>query len=130
MRNKNSMRGFLMSLEAAFSLSLLVIAASALPAFRLEKSEAPSFFLCTDAALALARSGAFSDGSVQEKVDSMAGLSGTCIDAEGISSSAQECVAQPREKTSLTVPVFNGISVQNAEISCWTGSSVPLPEGG
>ena len=112
-------KGFLMSLEAAFSLALLVIAASALPAFRMEKSEAPSFFLCTDAALALAKSGAFSDGSVGQKVNVMEELSGMCIDADGISSSAQECRAEPREKTTVTIPVFNGASMQDSKISCW-----------
>jgi len=120
-----STRGFLMTLEAAFSLTLLIIAAAALPAFLPQKNSAPDFFLCTDAAAALANSGAFSDATglqLQGQVNSMHALSGMCVEASvplGRQASSCAKAKEGKEKTQLTVPVFDGNFVQNAGVSCW-----------
>lgn len=118
-----SSRGFLMSLEAAFSLALLIIAVSALPAFHPQKNPAPGFFLCSDAALALAKDGAFSDPSgmkLRGKVRQMERLSGMCIEAEALlAHAASSCAFVPREKTILSLPVHQDGLLLQARVSCW-----------
>lgn len=112
--------GFLMSLEAAFSLTLLFAAAYALPAFQPHRNAAPDFFLCSDAALALAKSGALSSGELQGALDSMHGLSGMCFSSGSLSSAG--CFADDEgEKISLSLPAFDGTQVREAALSCWRG---------
>lgn len=120
---KNPSAGFLMSLEAAFALTLLAISASALPAFQLQKNTAPEFFLCSDAALVLVRAGAFSGAGgqgLQEQVGELSGLSGMCIEA-GVQGgeSASSCPPTDRGKISLSFPVSRFPSVATATVSCW-----------
>lgn len=118
MKVKKFSAGFLMSLEAAFSLTLLLIALAALPAFQAHKNPAPDFFLCSDAALALAKSGAFSSGSLQDSLNGMHDLSGMCFSA-GSSSSAGCSLAAPGEKISISIPAFDGTALEEATVFCW-----------
>ena len=114
----------LASSAAAFALTLLLIAATALPAFSQPKNSAPDFFLCSDAALALVRGGAFADGSLQAKVDEMHSLSAMCIRAESASfQPVSSCTSQPKEATAFSLPVWSsGMpsgSVQKVRVYCW-----------
>jgi hypothetical protein len=119
-------KGFLMSLEAAFALTLLLFAATALPAFSQPKNTAPDFFLCSDATLLLVKSGAFTDGSLQAKINEMHSLSGMCFSVHDLAGdiSAKDCdSSSAKEKTAITVPVWSsGIPhgfVQKAAVYCW-----------
>ena len=115
-------RGFLMALEAAASLFLLVIAASAIPIFHLQKTSAHDFFLCSDAAVILSKTNAFSDGSLQEKLDKAASLSGLCIGASSAAAFASSCEGNGAgEKFSFALPVWQDGAVENATVSCWRG---------
>jgi len=118
--NCNSRKGFLMSLEAAFALTLLLIAGSALPAFSQPKNAAPDFFLCSDAALALVKSDAFSDGSLQARLDSMHALSGMCFSSGAAVSSGCAIAAQAGgEKLSFSVPSYQGGALRKLAVYCW-----------
>lgn len=120
MKTRNSSAGFLMSLEAAFSLTLLLIALSVLPAFQAQKNPAPDFFLCSDAALSLAKSGAFSSGKLQDSLNSMHDLSGMCFSAASIPSAGCPSGAKG-EKISFSIPAFDGTALKEATVSCWRG---------
>ena len=120
MKQGKSSAGFLMSLEAAFSLTLLLIALAALPVFSAQKNTAPDFFLCSDAALSLAKSGAFSNGGLQGRLDGMHDLAGMCFSAGSLSSAG--CSRDTEgEKISLSIPAFDGTELKEATVSCWRG---------
>jgi len=107
-----------MSLEAAFSLSLVAVALLALPLFSKPQNEAQDFFLCSDAALSLVRLGSFA-GRLQGDVAQMESLSGLCIEVSGDFSAASSCSPAAQERIVLTIPVSSGDSVHEAEVSCW-----------
>jgi hypothetical protein len=112
--------GFAMTVEAAFSFLLLFLAASALLLFRLPKHDSQAFYLCSDAAIVLAKSSAFS-GSLQESLGQASRLSGLCLRAEvegAAFSSCPEGKSEGRERISLEIPVWGGLYVENAKISC------------
>ena len=113
--------GFVLSLEAVSALFLLLIAASSLSLYRFTKPSASDFFACSDAAVVLAKAHAFSDGSLQEKVGRGGKLSGLCIEAASPLASASSCEGgeEADEKFSFSIPVWQGGSVQNAQVSCW-----------
>jgi hypothetical protein len=84
--------GFVFSLEAAFSLTLVIFAAAYLFAFVPQKEDVGWFLSCADAAEALSKSRAFSsqaglDGAVEE----LSGLSGACLEAEAGGMRASSC---------------------------------------
>ena len=108
-------KGFLMSLEAAASLLLVLIALSTLALFEVKQGHEGDFFLCSDAAVALVKTGAFSGGHLREAVEEASGISGLCISAGGQSS----CSYGGQEKYSFSMPVWSGLGVQSAEVSCW-----------
>jgi hypothetical protein len=115
-------RGFAMSLEAAFSLTLLLIAGTALPAFSPPENAAPDFFLCSDAALALAKSGSFSGTGqqLQAMLDEMHSLSGMCFSEGSIASAGCALQKNPqKEKTAFTVPYCSAGAVGKKTVSCW-----------
>ena len=116
---KNGKAGFLMSLEAAFSLTLLLIAATALPAFSQPENTAPEFFLCSDAALALVKGGSFADSSLQANLTDRHSLSGTCVSAEGRFSRGCSSPRPQSGKTAITVPFYRAGAVGKATIYCW-----------
>jgi hypothetical protein len=113
--------GFVLSLEAVSALFLLLIAASSLSLFRFPETDASGFFACSDAAAVLAKAHAFSEGSLQEKVDREGKLSGLCIEAISPSASASSCEGRGAagEKFSFSIPVWQGEGVRNAQVSCW-----------
>ena len=118
MKQGKSSAGFLMSLEAAFSLTLLLIALAALPVFSAQKNTAPDFFLCSDAALSLAKSGAFSNGGLQGSLDGMHDLAGMCFSA-GSLVSAGCSYASEGGKTAFSIPAFDGTELTEATVQCW-----------
>ena len=117
-----SLRAFIFSLEAAFSLTLLVAASAYLLAFSQPRETAGEFLACSDIAGALAGQRAFSsqeslDGAVLE-----AGrLSGACIEAQGAGLRASSCGGDGgsgAEKYSFSFPAWKGGHVQEVSVGC------------
>ena len=112
--------GFLMSLEAACSLFLLIISLSLFPAPSLQKGSAHDFFLCSDAAVVLLKSGAFSSqAALGEKTGQASGLSGMCISASSPGASASSCTGRGAQEFSFSFPIWQHGSLSQAEVSCW-----------
>ncbi len=109
------LKGFLMSLEAAASLLLVLVALSTLALFEVKQGHEGDFFLCSDAAVALVKTGAFSGGRLHLAVEEAYGISGLCISAGGEGS----CSYGGQERYSFSMPVWSGTEVQSAEVSCW-----------
>ena len=114
---------FLFSLEAAFSLTLVIVAAAYLFAFAQEKESAGEFLACADVAGALSELRAFStQESLQAKVNMAGGLLGTCVEAESSGMSASSCEAGRDgvgEKYSFSFPIWKDGSVKNARVRCY-----------
>jgi len=114
---------FLFSLEAAFSLTLVIVAAAYLFAFAQEKENAGEFLACADVAGALSKLRAFStQESLQAEVNKSGGLLGTCVDAESDGVSASSCEAGrdgAGEKYSFSFPIWKDGSVKNANVGCY-----------
>ncbi len=122
-RRARMQRGFAMTTEAMFALLAVALAASTLLLFNFQKHDSGTFYLCSDAAIVLAKSGAFSQGGgLQEKVSKLSGLSGMCIrvKSSGAGMDAFECNGKREggEKFSLEIPVWTGFGVEKAVISC------------
>lgn len=113
--------GFALSLEAVSSLFLLIIAVFALPLYQFRQSGANDFFACSDAAVVLSKTRAFSDGGLQGKVDAAGEFSGLCIGASSPLASASSCTGEKEtgEKFAFTFPIWQGGAVQDAHVSCW-----------
>ncbi|MFA6490218.1 MAG: hypothetical protein WCT52_06120 [Candidatus Micrarchaeia archaeon] len=112
-------RGFVMSAEAMFALLFLSFAASSLFLFNFQRYDAEAFYLCSDAAIVLARTGAFSHGSLDDAAEELSALSGMCIKAQTDSLSPRPCPgAQAGEKISLTIPIWDGSQATTARITC------------
>ena len=114
-------RGFAMTAEAAFSLILISLAIASLPLFTLHRHDSEAFYLCSDASIVLAKSGAFSGGTLQQSVDDASALSGLCIRAESALAYAASCPAgkaEGAERISLEIPAWNGAIVEKARVSC------------
>ena len=114
-------RGFLMSLEAAASLLLVMVALSALPLFSARAGREGDFFLCSDAAVALAKSSAFSGASaLQEGVERAASLSGICLSAGSGVLSSSSCSQDARSEVyAFSFPVWSGGAMGSARVYCW-----------
>lgn len=115
-------KGFVLSLEAVSSLFLLIMAVAALSLYQFRLGGADGFFACSDAAVVLSKSHAFSDGSLQEKAEAASQLSGLCIEADSPLASASSCTGENQaqgEKFSFTIPVWQGGAVQSARVSCY-----------
>lgn len=108
-------RGFAMSLEAAASLLLLAAALSALPLFEVKSGSEPDFFLCSDAAMVLLKSGALSGDAQPQVLYEASQLSGLCLEYGDASS----CQYGGEEKFSFTFAIWRKGSLQNATVSCW-----------
>ena len=108
-------QGFLMSLEAAASLVLIAISLAALPLFEIRGGQENDFFLCSDAAVVLLKSGALSGAGVQQQINEAATLSGVCIEANGASS----CGYNGEDRFAFTFPVWKDGRVQQSTVSCW-----------
>ena len=108
-------RGFLMSLEAAASLALIFISLAALPLFEIKVGTENDFFLCSDAAVALLKSGALSGASARQQINEAASLSGMCIEAGGASS----CGYDGEGRLAFTFPIWRDGRVQPSTVSCW-----------
>jgi|GEM_PF-1441286 len=113
---------FLFSLEAAFSLTLVIVASAYLLAFAPQKESAGEFLACSDAAGALVELRAFSSqASLQAAVDEAGALLGACVEAEagGVrASSCKENRGETGEKYSFSFPVWREGRVENAEVAC------------
>ena len=116
---------FLFSLEAAFSLTLAIVAAAYLLAFAPQKDGAGEFLACSDAAGALLEMRAFSQQEkLQEAVSEAGALAGTCVEAGGAGLSAASCApgeGGAGEKYSFSFPIWKGGHVENAELECRHG---------
>jgi len=122
----NSYRAFLFSLEAAFSLTLVIVASAYLLAFEPQKESAGEFLACSDAASALMELRAFSSQEkLQAAVDEACALLGMCVEAEGAGAGASSCSAGEGgagEKYSFSFPVWAGGRLQNARVACQYGA--------
>jgi hypothetical protein len=116
-------RGFLMSLEAAASFLLVLSAASLLPHLYLAENSAQAgdFFMCSDAALLLSKTNAFSGAALQEKVEKLSRLSGMCIEADSPDASASSCESGAGEQFAFNFPVWQAGELRQASVSCWRG---------
>lgn len=114
-------KGFAMTLEAACSLLLLVFSLGLLQYFSLPEPDAPDFFLCSDAALLLAKTGSFSDATLlSQNVKEAASLSGMCISASARELFAPSgCLGEEKEKFAFSFPVWSGGTVHSARVWCW-----------
>jgi len=119
MKPHKARRAFLMLLEAASCILLLLFAASFLRLFYLRHASAADFFICSDAALVLAKSHAFSDGTLQQKVEDASLRSGLCISAESPQQSSSSCKGGAPERYSFSIPIWQGGAVQSAQVGCW-----------
>ncbi len=115
------MRGFLFSLEAAFSITLAIVAAACLPAFAMHEESPGNYLACSDAAGVLAKSGAFaSQEKLQAAVDEAGELLGMCIEAESAGMGASSCdESRQGSVLSFAFPVWSGGKLQNARVACW-----------
>jgi len=112
-------RAFLFSLEAAFSLTLVIVASAYLLSFAPQKEEAGEFLACSDAAGALARLRAFSSQEkLQAAVDDAGALLGACVEADGAGLRASSCGDKTGEIISFPFPVWSGGKLQDARASC------------
>ncbi len=122
-KSRGSNPGFLMSLEAALSLVLLLMALQALALYQPKQQEAGGFFLCNDAAIVLVKTGSFSDQSgLEGGIKKISSLAGECVEASSPSASASSCPGTPAhsaEKLSFSFPVWQGSAVETATVSCW-----------
>jgi len=111
---------FLFSLEAAFSLTLVMIAAAYLFAFVPQHEEAGEFAACSDVAGALAKTRAFSSQEkLQAAVDEAGSLLGACVEAEGAGWNASSCRgATSNSRFSFSFPVWSGGKLQDARVAC------------
>ena len=116
---------FLFSLEAAFSLTLVIVASAYLLAFAPQKESAGEFLACSDAAGALAKLRAFSSQEkLQAAVNEAGALLGMCIEAESDGASASSCPRGERgrgEKYSFSTPVWVEGRLKNARTACQYG---------
>lgn len=122
-RQKNR-RGFLMTLEAAYSLLLILAGASLLAAFQLPGHNPQDFYLCSDAAI-LFSSQDFSDAaSIALHAESLSSLSGMCISARhSLGEHSAGCGGEQGEVYSFSIPVQTPLGTQNAQVSCSRASS-------
>ncbi len=112
-------RGFVMTTEAMLSLVFLSLAFSSLFLFNLPRHDSEAFYLCSDAAVVLAKSGAFSSGSLDSATDALSGISGMCIRAKQGIAGSQPCIgAQAGEKLALEIPVWDGVALSKATVFC------------
>lgn len=115
--------GFLFSLEAAFSLTLVIAASAYLLAFSPQKESAGEFLACSDIAGALAESRAFSSQeALQAAVEEAGELSDACVEAEGGGLQAASCEGGAwgrGEKYSFSFPVWKDGQVQDARAACY-----------
>jgi hypothetical protein len=115
-------RGFVFSLEAAFSLAMVFVALSYLQAFEPQNEEAGGFLACSDAAKALSEARAFSSQeTLQRAVDDAGALLGTCVDAqsEGLAATSCENGAQGAQKTAFSIPAWSGGKLLHARVWCY-----------
>ena len=120
-------RAFMFSMEAAFALTLVIVAAAYLPAFTPQKENAGEFLACSDVAGVLAKARAFSS---QEALNASVGeagqLSGACIEADGAGLNASSCQGKGTgggEKYSFSFPVWKEGKVQTARVGCYLAGS-------
>lgn len=119
---------FLFSLEAAFSLTLAIIAATYLFAFAPQQEETSAFLACSDAARVLAQSHAFSSqGRLDAAVSEAGALLRMCVEAEtdGGELKAGSCNEEAGAADgagnvlSFSFPAWSGGRLQDARVSCW-----------
>jgi len=116
---------FLFSLEAAFSLTLVLVAQAYLLAFSPQEEDAGNVLACSDAAGALAETRAFhSQGRLQKAADDAGTLLGACLDAEAGETSATSCAfgGKTGEKYSFSFPIWKNGRLENARVACRFGT--------
>ena len=110
---------FIFSLEAAFSLTLVIIASAYLLAFAPQRESAGEFLACSDAAGALVELRAFStQEKLQAAVSEAGALLRTCVEAEGAGLRASSCEEGAGEKYSFSFPIWKDGRVEEARVGC------------
>lgn len=113
---------FIFSLEAAFSLTLVVVAAAYLFAFAQPKEDAGEFLICSDIAGALSEARAFSSQeALAAAVDEAGALSGVYVEADGAGFRASSCPEEDAaggQTYSFSYPVWAGGRLQEAQVKC------------
>ena len=112
---------FLFSLEAAFSLTLVIIASAYLLAFSPQKENVGEFLACSDAAGALAELRAFSSqDALRASVGEAGEMLGMCVEAKGAGANASSCEGQSEagEKYSFSFPIWKDGRVESAQAEC------------
>jgi len=116
---------FLFSLEAAFSLTLVLVASAYLLAFSPQKEDAGKFLACSDAAGVFIEMRAFSSqDALNASVSEAGALMGACLDAESGGLGASSCAAGggTGEKYSFSFPIWKNGRVENAGVECQFGT--------
>jgi hypothetical protein len=113
---------FLFSLEAAFSLTLVMVASAYLLAFVPQREEAGEFLACSDAADVLVRLRAFSTQErLQAAVSEAGGLLHVCVEANGGGLHASSCKpgeGGAGERYSFSFPYWKDGRVENMGVGC------------
>jgi hypothetical protein len=116
---------FIFSLEAAFSLALVVIAAAYLPFFMQQKENVGTFLSCADAAEAMSETRAFSSQAALDRaVGEISALYDGCIFAQAHGMETLQCrgiendSGGGREIFSFTFPVWSEGRLKNAQAGC------------
>ena len=118
-----TLRGFVFSLEAAFSLATVFFAAACLQAFIPQREAAGEFLACSDAARVLVETHAFSSQeTLQGAVDDAGGLLGMCVGAQGAGFAAASCNdgGKRGQTAGFSFPVWSGGRLQRALAWCYS----------
>jgi len=90
-----------------------------LPMFSFQRQTADAFYICSDAAMLLSKTGA--SGDLQGRVDEIGRLSGLCVsfysDGEQVSSCGGATGVGGRY--SFPIIIWKEKSLSNARVSCW-----------
>jgi len=117
---------FLFSLEAAFSLTLFLVAPAYLLAFSPQEEDAGKILACSDAAGALSGIRAFSSqDALDAAVEEAGALTGACVEAESGGIGASSCGTgrgKTGEKYSFSFPIWKNGRVENARVECRYGA--------
>ncbi|MEM2137574.1 MAG: hypothetical protein QW568_00615 [Candidatus Anstonellaceae archaeon] len=111
-------KAFLASFEAASAILLLIVAASALQLYQFQKTFPQEFFLCSDAAVLISKSGDFSRDSLLAQAQEISELSDMCI---SIQIAGEElfspCGKENGRVFAFTLPVWRE-GLQELQVRC------------
>jgi len=111
-------QGFFFTLEAACALLLLLIAASLLPAFSIQRGNDETAILCSDAARVIAKS---HNSGIPSILKEESRLSGLCLSLDYGGETTGTCTGTAKfgETTAFTFPILSSGALQKATLFCW-----------